>query len=243
MLTFTNAATNIVFDGDSIFANPAPTNADRIGEKMMALAPINGGMTYKNIALGGATFKSMAGNGSSGIAEVHAAYESGKENILYLSPVRNTVDMKRADGSPYTVDDVIADAKAYTAAVLAVHPWRIFIAVALPFQNNASDDPTKNAVIDAFNDYLRSNYAALGAEGFVETRPPGGPFAYSPPYNYSESTFTKSGLYQDATHPTSAGNTVLAPYFANHVATIPGVAPGAAASTASSGGNILFGWL
>jgi lysophospholipase L1-like esterase len=239
MLTFTNEFVNLVLDGNSLFFGNATSTADRIGEKMMALAPISGGMTYKNLALGGATFQMMLnGSDGSGVAAVHAAFEPGKQNILFVMEGVNSANYGRDTAG------IIADCKAYIDAVKAVHPeWRVFIWIALAFQNNYAGDEERNGYIDGYNAYVRTNYADLGAEGFVETRPPGGPLAFTSPYNYSETNFTKSGLYQDALHPNAAGNAVLAQYGVDKLTTIPDVAPDAVVTQSAGGsGNILLGW-
>ena len=222
MLTYTNELVNLVMDGNSLIFGNATSVANRIGEKLMALAPINGGMTYKNLALGGATFQMMLnGSDGSGVAAVHAAFEPGKQNLLFIMEGVNSANYGRDTAG------IIADCKAYIDAVKVVHPeWRIYIITALAFQNNNAGDEERNAQIDGYNAYLRTNYTELGAEGFVETRPPGGPLAFTSPYNYSETNFTKSGLYQDATHPNAAGNSILAQYIADKLKTIPDVAPG-----------------
>lgn len=230
MLTLTNEATNIVMDGNSLIFGNSTTVPERIGEQLMQLAPINGAMTYKNVALGGATFRSMvSGTDGSGITGVNAAFEAGKQNILFVLEAVNTALTARPNGAACTAADIIQDCKDYTAAVKAGHPeWRIYLIIAPAYKDDATYPSVGNAAIDGYNAYVRSNYADLGAEGFVETRPPGGPLAYTD-YRYTETTFKKSGNYADDVHLSGAGNAIVSQYAANTVMTIPDVAPGAAA--------------
>jgi lysophospholipase L1-like esterase len=251
MLTFTNAATNIVFDGNSLFANPMDVNGvysdnNRIGEKMLALAPINGAMTYKNIARGGATFKSMV-TGPSDIAEVTASFESGKQNLLFVLEGVNTALTARPDGSVCTAADIIQDCKDYLAAVKAGHQdWRIYIVLATPYKDD-TEPSVGNAAIDGYNAYIRANYASMGIEGYVETRRPGGVLPYQPPYTYG-TFFPGGGYYADIVHLSAKGNDVIAGYMAETLMTIPDVAPastggGTTTTVAVASGNILLGWL
>jgi hypothetical protein len=94
-----------------------------------------------------------------------------------------------------------------------------------------------NAAMDGFNDYIRQNYRLLGAEGYVETRPPGGPLAYTSYkgtfYNFSFSPDSPyvagSGLYADSigVHLNARGSAVMAQYIADMLLSIPDVAPAA----------------
>lgn len=217
MLTWTNAATNLVFDGNSLLAGAATTVPDRIGEKLLALAPINGAMTYTNVAVNGRTFMGML----SAVANVHAAFVAGKQNLLFILEGVNTAN------AGYDGPGIVTHCKNYVAAVKATHPgWRIFILIAPAFKDDANRPISPgNTAIDYYNDYVRSNYKRLGVEGFVETRPAGGPLAYVPPYVYTESTFVKSGHYQDDLHLNGAGNAIVAQYIADMLPSIPEVAP------------------
>jgi hypothetical protein len=232
MLTFDNAHTNFVFDGNSLFANQVDANGvysndNRIGEKLMALPPISGAMTYKNKALGGATFKTMVAgqNGNSGIADLQAAYEAGKQNILFVLEGVNTALTARPDGSAATAADIIQDCKDYLAAVKAGHAdWRIYIVLAPPYKDDTVPS-VGNAAIDGYNAYIRANYASMGVEGYVETRRPGGVLPYQAPYTYPY--INQSGYYKDDVHWNAVANGVVAQYLADLLPAIPDVAPAA----------------
>lgn len=231
MLTWTNEATNIVFDGNSLFANQMDvdgvySNNNRIGEKMLALPPINGAMTYKNVALGGASFKTMVSgqNGQSSVTEVTASYESGKQNLLFVLEGVNTALTARPDGSACTAADIIQDCKDYLAAVKAGHQdWRIYIVLAFPYKDD-TEPSVGNTAIDGYNAYVRANYASMGVEGYVETRRNDGQLPYQPPYTYG-TFFNGSGYYVDAVHLSAKGNDVIAQYMAEKLMTIPDTAP------------------
>lgn len=231
MLTFTNESVNIVMDGNSlIFGNATPDPTHRIGDQLMLLSPINGAMTYKRIAIGGQTFKTMTGIGGGSMADVHAAFEAGKENLLFILEGVNSANAGMSGAT------IIQDCKNYITAAKAVHPeWRVYIIIAPPFQEDANP-AVKNAAVDEYNAYVRRNYKRLGAEGFVETRPTGGPLAYTK-YNYSETTFTKSGHYQDGIHLNGAGNAIVAQYIATKLMAIPNEAP----PLRIGGGGIMLG--
>lgn len=244
MLTFTNVAVNIVLDGNSnVASSQTPNPAQRLTAQLSALAPLNGNVTIKNFAKGGATWKTMlSGVDGSGISEVNAAYESGKVNILIVMEDFNAAIIEGATAT------VLADRQAYINAVKAAHPdWRMFLMTVPAGKDDGGGG--YNTIIDECNSYLRLNWASMGLEGFIELRPTGGPFDYHPPYVYTESTFVKSGYYIDDAHWSPSGIAVVAGYMANTLAAMPDVAPagtpgsggGAAATTGS--GNILLGWL
>lgn len=240
MLTFTNEFVNLVMDGHSALRG-ATSVENQIGEQLMQLSTIHGGMTYKNLGVPGQVFDSMTTN----IADVHAAFEPGKQNLLFVLEASNT-----AQGVA-TGAEVIAKGKAYIDAVKAVHPeWRVFIILCWPVQESANGFPPigTNLRNNEFNDYVRADCSRLGAEGYVETCLPGMPL-YCPPDEYTGSwnRFVGSGLYQDGTHLNSQGNAYPAGYLNAYLPTIPDVAPaGGQAAPAASGsgsGNILLGWL
>lgn len=237
-LTFTNAATNIVLDGNSIMAgSQLPQPQDKIGAQLMALPPISGAMTHKNLAVGGYTFQQMLRT----VAKVHAAFEAGKQNILFVLEGCNTSTGNSAFGDgPSTGPQLVAHCQAYLDAVKAAHPeWRIFLltATAVRVEQNITD--TVNPPIDYFNDYIRANYAAMGCEGVVDTRPSGGVLSYSAPYTnenpINAGAWFEQGAkrYRDATHlsglpdpfPWGNGSGVVAQYMADTLMTIPAVAP------------------
>lgn len=242
MLTFTPELVNIAIDGDSNMASSQlQTNPEKLWYQLQALYPLNGAITIKNLAKGGATFQTMlTGSDASGINDVHAAFESGKTNILFINGCLNPATQGK------TSTAILADCKAYIDAVHATHPeWRIFILT----QPAGKDDGNTgyNIAVDEFNAYIRLNASALGAEGFVELRPPGGVFDYSPPYTYSETTFVKSQRYIDDVHWSATGVQVVVGYMADTLIAMPDVAPagtppGGSASTATGSGNILLGW-
>lgn len=230
MLTLDNAHTNIVFDGNSLFANQMDvggvySNANRIGEKLMALPPISGAMTYQNKALGGATFKTMiAGqNGNSSITDLQSAYVAGVQNILFVLEGVNTALTARPNGAAATAADIIQDCKDYLAAVKAGHAdWRIYIVLAFPYKDDV-EPSVGNAAIDGYNAYIRANYASMGVEGFIETRRPGGVLPYQAPYTYPY--INQSGYYKDDVHLNATGNQVIAQYMADMLPSIPATAP------------------
>lgn len=224
MLTFTPDLVNIVIDGDSNMASSQLSNIpDKLWYQLQALSPLNEAITIKNLARGGATFETMlTGSDGSGIADVHAAFEPGKTNILPINGCLNPATQGKSSTA------ILADCKAYIDAAHAVHPeWRIFILT----QPAGKDDGNTgyNIAIDEFNAYVRVNYAVLGAEGFIELRPPGGVFDYQPPYVYSETTFVKSQRYIDDVHWSPTGVQVVAGYIADKLAALPDVAPTAPA--------------
>ena len=232
MLNFTSSLVNVYIDGDSNNASSQLQNvADKLYSQLAALYPLNGAITVKNLAKGGATFKTMlTGSDNSGIAEVNAAYESGKANILIVNGFFNGA----AIGG--TMASELADCKAYIKAVHTAHPD---VRVLLMTTTAGKDDGGVgyNTVIDECNAYIRKYYKRLGAEALIEIRPPGGVFDYHPPYTYSETTFVKSQRYIDDVHWSPTGVAVVAQYIADTLAALPNVAPRLPMGT----GNMLLG--
>jgi hypothetical protein len=226
MLTFTNEFVNFTMDGNSLVV------PNRIGEKLMNLAPISGGMTYKNVALGGRTFMAMRAN----VGNVHNSFVAGKQNLLFILEGVNSASAG-LDGP-----GIVRECINYLKEVKSVHPeWRIYIIIAFASQDDANPS-ARNAAVDYYNNYVRKNYLSLGVEGYVETRPPGGPLAYNPPYTYTSSNFARSGLYQDGTHLNAAGNDIVAQYIADMLPTIPDVAPTAGGGSSGGGGEMIIGF-
>lgn len=237
--TFTNAATNIALDGNSIMAGsqlPATTPSSKIGDQLMALAPISGAMTHKNLAVGGYTFQQMLRT----VQKVHNAFEPGKQNILFVLEGCNTSTGNSAFGDgPSTGPQIVAHCQAYIDAVKTAHPeWRIFLLTATAVRVEQSVTDTVNPPIDYFNDYIRQNYAAMGCEGVVDTRPTGGALSYFAPYTNENPANTgwferPPRHYRDATHlsgfpdPFAWGNGsgIVAQYMADSLAAMPAVAP------------------
>lgn len=221
MLTFNNASVVIALDGNSNIDSSATTDPTKtLRVQLAALAPLNGNVTIKNLARGGATWQTMiAGNDGSGIDQVHAAFEPGKQNLLFVMENFNTAYYGA------TSDFIMAKCKEYITAVHAVHPeWRVFL-MTVPAGKD-DEGIGFNVAVDECNTYMRANYAELGAEGLIELRPPGGPFDYSPPYVYTESTFTKGpGYYRDASHWSDLGISVVSQYMADFMKTIPDAVP------------------
>jgi lysophospholipase L1-like esterase len=233
MLTFTNDYVNLIMDGNSIIAGDATSVPNRIGEKLMQRPPINGMMTYKNTARGGRTYMDMINN----VQNVHNAFEAGKQNLLFFYEAGNSA----AWG--LTGTEIVAQCRKYINLVKATHPeWRLFLILSVASQDDKNPSE-KNRAVDYYNNFIRTNYKSLGIEAYVDTRPPGGPLAYVPPYNYDESRFTKSGLYQDGIHLNAAGNEIVAQYIADMLPTIPDVAPTSGGEAPSGvGGDMLIGF-
>lgn len=223
-LTFTSAALNIVGDGNSIMQGSQIGTENSPLAQMALLAPLNGAVPCMNLAGAGNNYADM--RNSTQLAQVSAAYQPGKQNILFVLEAVNTLSTVANNGPA-----LVQQCQGYLDAVKAGNPgWRIYLLTAPAYQddvdNGYASGPTLsagNAAIEYFNEYVRNNFEAMGCEGYVETRPVGGPLPYQPPYTYP--AFDRFTNWQDGVHPSAAGSSIIAQYMASALDSMPATAP------------------
>lgn len=173
----------ICCDGNSLTEShgsgtPYPT-------QLAALAPLNGLVTVVNTGISGQTTQNMIDSA----ADVEAAYDATKTNILVCMEGTNSIYNGR------TAAQAASDMGNYIAARLAAQPARkIILLTCTPRQLGVSDadNAVQNAIIDAYNVILRSNYLAYGAKLLVDLRQPGSPWSAANFPDYTTATFNAS---------------------------------------------------
>jgi hypothetical protein len=234
-----SSAVNIAADGDSITVGQGSSSGQTYPVQLSAQAPLMGSgvAAITNLGVGAQSWKNMTGltepnggNPSTSIADVSAAWVNGKTNIL----------LAHNSNSPYfngSAAQSIADAAAYCAAVLAVHPWKIVLATIFPRLRASSPTPggqtyaQLNATFMAYNATLLSTFRSMGAVAVVDLAPPGsvwgnlyagGDFT-STAFNVTavNSLYDKAGDSGDWIHPVNAGYALMAAQWAATLRRVP----------------------
>ncbi len=165
---------NIVFDGNSLVAGASASGPSAyMPAQLTQLPPLNGLITVKNIGVSGQTIANMR---SRGTAFADANYVAGKKNILLAWEGTNSI-CNNAGMSGVAAGAAMA---AYCADRLAAHPdWRIILLTTIPrFAITAYSIAAGNAQLSAYDDYIKANYKAMGAQRVLDVRA-GGVFIYT----------------------------------------------------------------
>jgi len=176
-MKYSGVGTNIVFDGNSlVYGYQASSSAKSMPSQMAALPPLNGAVQVSNIGVSGQNITQMR---SRGAAQADARYAAGKKNILLAWEGTNTI-CNTGSGAGKTGLAAAADMVAYVQDRLAAHPdWFIVMMTTLPrFGLDAWSIADGNAHLQAYDDYLRANWRAMGCKALVDVRA-GGVFVYT----------------------------------------------------------------
>jgi len=174
-MQYSGAAANVVFDGNSLVAGfQASSSNMAMPAQMSRLPPLNGGVNVTNIGVSGQTINQMRGRGTQ---YADGSYVTGKKNILLAWEGTNTICN---NGSAKTGLAAAADMATYVQERLAAHPgWFIVMMTTLPrFGIEAWSIADGNAQLQAYDDYLRANWRAMGCKALVDVRA-GGVFVYT----------------------------------------------------------------
>lgn len=207
------AATNVIFDGNSLFQTGAPFTP----ELVMALPPFAGsGVTYANVAVASQTWRVMNGLDGGSTTDVDGAFDASKQNVLVLWEHTNAIC-----NAGRSVAQTFSDMVAYIAARRVVNPAvRILVIGAIPRQGfsgsaNYSTVMQVNVALQQIDEMVRDARRTLDI-GFVSLRQPGSPFALT---GFAESDFSGSGaLWSEGTgarvHLSASGQAIVAPLIA-----------------------------
>lgn len=194
------ASVSITIDGNSLVS----ASSSGLVAALAPLRPLNGAFTIKNRGSAGQSTASMIASA----ADVDSSFESGKTNFLLVWEITNSVFGDNLSGL-----QAVAQMETYIAARKAANPWRVVLFTCLPRGTLAGWDPApRNAQLNVANDYMRSNYRAMGAEALVEMQRPGGPFDFA---DVTDAANFPAALWVDHTHPTPAGHAYTAMYVAD----------------------------
>lgn len=202
---FTTAAAVVAIDGNSIIADGS------IAGYMRDLPPISGGLVVSHTGIGGQTIRDMINSPS----DINAMYSPTKECFLIVFEGTNSIFNEGRTGVEAAADlaEYIAARQAWvTANYPAGKLWRVVPTTAIPrgsFLGSTWDAVTGETQLQAYNAYIRANFAAMGAERFVECRRTGGPFDFTDSTNPAN---FPGALWDDMTHPSDAGQLILAGY-------------------------------
>lgn len=175
-LTYSASAVAATIDGNSLVAGSLASGPSfYLSAQVAALAPISGQFSITNRGIGSQTIRQMNGLDGGSATDVDGSYVAGKTNILIVWEGTNSIQSAGRTGLQAASD--MAD---YCSARLAANPWRIIILTALPrYESGAALGRTINQVnaeIDTFNAAVRSQWRSMGAVGYCDVRPSGGPF-------------------------------------------------------------------
>lgn len=133
------------------------------------------GAWRKNIAHPGATWQWLNAHLADANAEFNPIYD---HNVIVVGETTNDVHGGGYDGytARTTQAEVIADAQACIDGLRAAHPnWVIVLCGSIPI-GGAPEYGPKNALTRACDDHMKANWAAMGADAYVDFRTPGGYF-------------------------------------------------------------------
>lgn len=191
LVRFEPGAVAVCCDGNSLTAGQGATSsANRYPATLATLAPlVSASVPVTNIGIGGQTGVQML----SSRADVTSSYAAGKINILVAWELTNSAYFGR------TAQQCVTDLLAYVDAVKADLAWRVAVLTAIPRYQKRDGDATflqsdvdaYNAVLDAANDLLRSQWRGR-ADLLIDLRASGSGFAFS---TYTPATFDATGLY------------------------------------------------
>lgn len=189
-LRFT-ANCNIVFHGNSlIYGQSGATVPDgAMPYQVQRMAPVNNLVTCQNYGINGQSWPSMFSGGTGGA--IDALFDPAKTNILVAWEGTNYIRQYGASAA-----DAYAQAQAYTAQRLAVHPgWLVVHMTLLPIYYQSFNDATAasvNAVQNGYSQLLRDGWRDMGAAGLVDVQQSGSPFLLP---NYNRTTF-QAAMYE-----------------------------------------------
>lgn len=203
-------------DGNSI----ADKNLGTLVTQLAALAPISNQFVISNFAISGQNVLQMISNAS----DVDGSYVNGKRNILLVWELTNNIHNIGRTG-PQTIQDTINYITARQAYVAANRPgqkpWIVVLMTGLPrgdFLGSYFTAAQAEIEMQYCNNYIRTNYRAMGAITYVEARRTDSPFDFTDVGNAANFPST---LWTDRTHPNNTGKGILAGYIAEVLNLIP----------------------
>lgn len=166
-ITWTDAATNLVFDGNSIVAGAhATTTPNRLPGRVCAYPPISGGITSPtNLGINGQTTQMMNGLNGGSAADVDGAWVGGKTNVLVAWEGTNS------NGGPTAA----AAMQSYVANRLAANAWIVVLIGTIPRYEGTDPDGYNNRLVE-YNRICSASWKSWGCAAYVDPRPKGGPF-------------------------------------------------------------------
>lgn len=213
-----NVANNIVWHGDSLTYGQngsagGTIAATRVAAVLQALGPTWQGTNYGNA---GHTLGQMLMELGSA---VNGLYDASKQsNILVVQGGHN--DIRNATGTPGQIaTTVITAIKAYVAAALAAHPWKIVWSTQPPAAFPGVYPALFDSIRDTVNAYMRLNWQSLGITALAD-------FAMDarmgmPGCQYNASYYSGT----DFTHPNDVGYAIWGAYDLAAVNSIFGALP------------------
>lgn len=220
---WTSGAINLVFDGNSITRGQGATNAiHNLTACVARRTPYVGTSqpALQNLGVDGQTWRMMDGLDAGSSADVDAAWTVGKTNVLIAWEGTNSLQAGR------TVLQAVGDATTYLANRQAANSWDVrVIATAMPRGQADVASGTiagMNALIDAWNTYIRANYIAMGFTHLIDVRTGNSPYNFN---SYTAGDFTAAAPYYyqtDAvnTHPNDLGYSCLSSIFSDALSLI-----------------------
>ena len=173
----------LIFDGNSLFASHPTTASQRVPQRVLAAAPVNGAAAFAMLAIGGQTTQQMIDSA----ADVDAAIDPTKLNILLAWEGTNGM----IDGAELQAQRMKAYLAARKAAAVAKGAEMLMIvAGTIPRHEVTSISiAERNDRMVAYNKILAANWRTWGCSAYVDTRPPGGPFDLP---DWSTASFTRA---------------------------------------------------
>jgi hypothetical protein len=210
-----NGGVNVIWDGNSLFAGMGASGpSGYTPAQAMALAPFSGAGAWTNLGISGQTWRQMNGLDGGSSADVDAAWDASRRNVLITWEGTNAVFNVGRTGL-----QAGGDAAAYFAARRAAHPQQWIVALtSLPRRGSTA---TCNELI-AHDDYLRANWPSLGVDLLIDIR------AEVPEFNFlgdSDGPFVATQIYWAESsfwiHPNDAGYALIAAAIARRIRRLP----------------------
>lgn len=191
-LSFTPSNYAFTMDGNSLVYGTGSSDrlTKSVTEQLAAVYPFNGAFAIGNIGVAGQSIAAMRARGG----YPNASYQDGKNNFLLVWEATNSI----CNTPGMTGLQAASEMAAYIADRRAVRPlWKIIILTTLPrFSVSVGTIQSCNAELLAFDNYVKANYLAMGADAVVDVR--------------------SSGLFTYTEGSTSA-NSAMLPYMADQI--------------------------
>lgn len=215
-MVYTTATAQLLFHGNSLmYGFHVGGTSAAMPAQLQTMAPVNG-VLCRNFAFNGATIATL---------RTHAA-QSGGLDTYYVAGKRNILCIWEGTNTPWgnaalTGEDValqmavyVAERRAAFAASSAAATGSLYIIVmtTLPRYNTGGSWGTNiaggNAVLTAYNEYLKANYRAMDIDKVIDVRSTG-LFEYTGTTKSAE----MAPYFYDDIHLTAEANTLLAAQF------------------------------
>lgn len=200
--TYTNDSAELLFDGNSLMYGFGVAGNQTVPAQVQTMQPANG-VLCRNFGVSGINITTMRNKAAT---TVDTKYAPGQLNILFAWEATNTA----WGNKNLTGEDIALQMKAYCQERLAVFPGlKIVLMTTLPRYNTdgawGANLAAGNAVLAAYNAYIKTNYRDMGASYVLDVRA-SGVFEYTGPTMKPE----MAPYYQDLIHLTAGGNTLIA---------------------------------